>query len=136
MKRPTVHVLTALSAALLASSVAPVTASAQASLDALLTRAEATDFVETSSYDDVMGMVEELAALSDRIHLTSFGYTNEGRRLPLLVLGWLSTAVFLQLNGVEIVEATNDDVYDLVIWIASANPPLDEIVPRLRALVP
>ena len=57
------------------------------SLDDLLTRAERTDFVETSSYADVMTMAEQLAGMSDRIHLTSFGYTNEGRSLPLLVLG-------------------------------------------------
>ena len=60
---------------------------AQDSFDDLLTRAEATDFIETSSYDDVMRFVEALAASSDEIHLTSFGYTNEGRRLPLLVVG-------------------------------------------------
>ena len=60
---------------------------AQDSFDDLLTRAEATDFIETSSYDDVMRFVEALAANSDEIHLTSFGYTNEGRRLPLLVVG-------------------------------------------------
>ena len=61
--------------------------SAQAGLEALMTRAERTDFIETSSYDDVMEMAEALADLSDEIHITSFGYTNEGRRLPLLVLG-------------------------------------------------
>jgi hypothetical protein len=65
---------------------APPPAAAQ-SFDGLLTRAEATGFIETSRYDDVMAMAEELAARSDRIHLTTFGYTNEGRRLPLLVLG-------------------------------------------------
>jgi len=64
---------------------APV--SAQATLDALTTRAERTDFLETSSYADVMEMSEQLAGLSEAIHLTSFGYTNEGRPLPLLVVG-------------------------------------------------
>ena len=62
-------------------------AGAQESFDQLLTRAEATDFIETSSYEDVMAFAEALAAGSDEIHLTNFGYTNEGRRLPLLVLG-------------------------------------------------
>ncbi len=57
------------------------------SLADLLTRAEATDFIETSRYDDVMEMSEALARLSDDIHLTTFGYTNEGRALPLLVIG-------------------------------------------------
>jgi hypothetical protein len=66
--------------------MAPLAAGAQ-SLDELLTRAERTDFVETSSYADVMAMAEQLAGLSEQIHLTTFGYTNEGRSLPLLVLG-------------------------------------------------
>ena len=56
-------------------------------LDALRTTAERTDFVETSSYADVMAMAEQLAALSDAIHLTTFGETVEGRSLPLLVVG-------------------------------------------------
>lgn len=68
-------------------AVGPDPVAAQASFDDLLTRAEATDFIETSSYEDVMAFAEELASGSDAIHLTSFGYTNEGRRLPLLVLG-------------------------------------------------
>lgn len=68
-------------------SIDVATLAAQASFDDLLTTAEATDFVETSSYEDVMAFVEALAEGSDAIHLTSFGYTNEGRRLPLLVLG-------------------------------------------------
>jgi hypothetical protein len=61
-------------------------------LDALLTRAERTDFVETSSYEDVMEMAEQLASLSDAIHLTTFGETNEGRSLPLLVVGALDAS--------------------------------------------
>ena len=69
------------------ASIHPSSLDAQASFDDLLTRAEATAFVETSSYDDVMAFAEALAEGSDAIHLTSFGYTNEGRRLPLLVLG-------------------------------------------------
>ncbi|NIW38917.1 MAG: peptidase M14, partial [Gemmatimonadetes bacterium] len=47
----------------------------------------ASDFRETSSYREVMAMAERLAALSEDIHLTSFGETVEGRSLPLLVLG-------------------------------------------------
>ena len=69
------------------SVIEPSAAEAQQSFDELLTRAEATDFVETSSYEDVMAFAEALADGSDEIHLTNFGYTNEGRRLPLLVLG-------------------------------------------------
>ena len=50
-------------------------------------------------------------------------------------LGWLATAVFLELNGVNASRATNADVYDLVIWVASHNPDLDEIVVRLSHVV-
>ena len=53
----------------------------------LLTRAERTEFRETSSYAEVMELSERVADLSPDIHMTSFGYTNEGRSLPLLVIG-------------------------------------------------
>ncbi len=53
----------------------------------LLTRAEASGFVETSSYDDVMAFVTAVTGRDDRMHLTTFGYTNEGRSLPLVVVG-------------------------------------------------
>jgi len=51
-------------------------------------------------------------------------------------LGWLATATFLHINGIAIIDAANDDVFDLVMHIAADNPPLDEIVGRLRALLP
>jgi prophage maintenance system killer protein len=47
----------------------------------------------------------------------------------------LATAVFLELNGVKASKISNDDVYDLVIWIASSNPDLAAITVRLRALI-
>ncbi len=50
-------------------------------------------------------------------------------------LGWLSTAVFLEINGVPASGIANDAVYDLVIWVASTNPELNEIVEHLRALL-
>jgi death-on-curing protein len=50
-------------------------------------------------------------------------------------LGWLATAVFLELNGVKASRASNDDVYDLVIWIASSNPELAEMAARLAPVV-
>ena len=49
-------------------------------------------------------------------------------------LGWLSTAVFLEINGVEISHASNDDVYDLVIDVAAGQPTVDMIADRLRQL--
>ena len=50
-------------------------------------------------------------------------------------LGWLSTAVFLELNGIKASRASNDDVYNLVIWVAATNPGLDAITTRLRGVV-
>lgn len=55
--------------------------------DLLLTRAERTEFRETTRYDEVMALARRLAEASPDIHLTTFGYTYEGRPLPLLVVG-------------------------------------------------
>ena len=49
-------------------------------------------------------------------------------------LGWLTTAVFLEINGIEISRASNDDVYDLVIDVAAGDPTVEEIAERLRNL--
>jgi len=49
-------------------------------------------------------------------------------------LGWLATAVFLEINGVEISCASNDDVYDLVIDVAAGQPTVDAIAERIRHL--
>lgn len=51
----------------------------------LRTRAEATDFRETSRYADVVEVVDALVARSEALHRLDFGYTVEGRRLPLVV---------------------------------------------------
>ena len=55
--------------------------------EALLTRAERTDFRETTRYEEVVSFVREVAEASPLIHLTTYGYTTEGRPLPLLVVG-------------------------------------------------
>lgn len=49
-------------------------------------------------------------------------------------LGWLSTAVFLEINGSSVAAATNDDVYDLVMAIASTKTDIAEIAGRLERL--
>ena len=53
----------------------------------LRTRAERTGYEETTGYDEVVELVERAAAMSDRVHVTSFGTTMEGRSLPLVVVG-------------------------------------------------
>lgn len=49
-------------------------------------------------------------------------------------LGWLATAVFLDINGVDVSVAANDDVYDLVMAVASGHHTVAEIADRLRRL--
>jgi hypothetical protein len=52
-----------------------------------LTRPELTDYAETSRYDEVMAYMKQMAALNPQIHLTTYGYTFEGRPMPLAVIG-------------------------------------------------
>ena len=47
-------------------------------------------------------------------------------------LGWLSTAVFLELNGQSASKISNEDVYHLVVDIAAGNFDVAEIAQRLR----
>ncbi len=53
----------------------------------VLTRPERTGFRETSSYDDVIAFMKAMAAASPQIQLTTYGYTSEGRPMPLAVVG-------------------------------------------------
>jgi hypothetical protein len=49
---------------------------------------ERTNYVETSLYQDVMAFMRAAAAKAPQtIHLTTFGYSFEGRALPLAVVG-------------------------------------------------
>jgi death on curing protein len=50
-------------------------------------------------------------------------------------LGWLATAVFLSINGVDATAASNDDVYDLVIEVAAGSLPVEEIARRLGGIL-
>ena len=49
-------------------------------------------------------------------------------------LGWLSTAVFLELNDASVAGATNDEVYDLVMRVASTATTVDDLAAALEAL--
>ena len=49
-------------------------------------------------------------------------------------LGWLATAVFLDINGTDIAQASNDAVYDLVLEVAATDIDVQLIAERLRAL--
>jgi hypothetical protein len=74
-----------------------------------LTRPEASHYTETSRYEDVIAFMKAMAAASPQIHLTTYGYTFEGRPMPLAVIGALDatpeavratgkTRVFIQGN--------------------------------------
>lgn len=68
-------------------ALAPVHLDAQpASLAALRTTAERSDYEQTTRHADVVSFLEAVATADD-VHLTRLGYTAEGRRLPLLVWG-------------------------------------------------
>lgn len=49
-------------------------------------------------------------------------------------LGWLATAVFLELNGAGISNASDGDVYNLVMSVAAGNMSVEMIAESLRQL--
>jgi hypothetical protein len=53
----------------------------------LLTRAERTEFRETSRYDEVLHFVTEVVKDRPDMHLTTMGYTFEGLPIPMVVVG-------------------------------------------------
>ena len=56
-----------------------MTMSTNASQSNLQSRAERTNYEETSRYGDVMEFIAKLQQLSATVKLESFGITNEGR---------------------------------------------------------
>ena len=49
-------------------------------------------------------------------------------------LGWLATATFLELNGVDVTEMPNDDVFSFVMGVAAGRDTVEQIADRLRTL--
>ena len=49
-------------------------------------------------------------------------------------LGWLATAVFLEINDSSVRAAANDAVFDLVMTVASTDLTVDDIATALRAM--
>ena len=49
-------------------------------------------------------------------------------------LGWLATAVFLELNHASVSAASNGDVYDLVMAVAAGAPTIEAIAEKLHRL--
>lgn len=50
-------------------------------------------------------------------------------------LGWLATAVFLEINKVKVTHISNDEVFELVMHVASSNPTIEEISARMKMLL-
>lgn len=50
-------------------------------------------------------------------------------------LGWLATATFLEINGVEVTRIANDDVYHFVIGVAADKDDIDRPAAELSRLV-
>lgn len=51
------------------------------------TAPERSNYLETTRYSEAMRLLEAADRASPRIHLTTFGFTTEGRPLPLVVAG-------------------------------------------------
>lgn len=49
-------------------------------------------------------------------------------------LGWLATAVFLELNESSVSSAADDEVYDLVIAVATSTLTVEDIAEALRSM--
>ena len=92
IRRLPVRLLVLLAPVLLAGSAVLAQSRAAAPLDRLRTRAEQSNFTETSRYDDVQAFLATVDQASNLVHLTSFGYSFEGRTLPLAVVGRVADA--------------------------------------------
>ena len=49
-------------------------------------------------------------------------------------LGWLATAVFLDINGIDLSVVNNDAVYDLVMEVAAGNHTVAQVAELLSRL--
>lgn len=48
-------------------------------------------------------------------------------------LGWLASATFLEINGASVARAGNDEVYELVVAVASSRSDVHQIAAELEA---
>src|SRR5438094_9310514 len=79
-------VAAAFPAILILAALTLLAASAQTTEDPLKTRAELTNYEETSRYDDVVRFFNELQQRTSLMRLENFGVSHEGRALPLAIL--------------------------------------------------
>ena len=95
----------------------------------LLASAVARPQTSIGGQDAYPTLVEKASALLQSI-IINHALVDGNKRL-----GWVCTAVFLQINGVDVTRISNDSVYDFVYWVASTNPQLDDIVTSFRLLL-
>ena len=50
-------------------------------------------------------------------------------------LGWLATATFLDINGINVTRVSNDDVHRFVVDVAAGKDDVDRLAAELRRLV-
>ncbi len=94
-------------------------------LGSAVARPSATSF-GTDAYPDIW---TKAAALLQSI-VNNHSLVDGNKRL-----GWLATAVFLELNGASVAEVSNDDVYELVMEVAATAVDVETIASRLQSLV-
>lgn len=95
----------------------------------LLGSAAARPQARAFGHDAYPDVITKAAALLQSI-VTNHALVDGNKRL-----GWLATAVFLEINGFNASKISNDDVYDLVIWLASTNASLEDIATKLARLL-
>jgi hypothetical protein len=64
----------------------------QQDLSSLVTAAERSGYEQTSTYAEVLSFLDVAVASSPHLHQSSFGYSLEGRPLPLVVFGTVDEA--------------------------------------------
>lgn len=79
--------------------------SANVFMQDLKTRAESTNFEETTRYDEVLQYINELQKRSPLIRVESFGETFEKRKMPLMILSdsGISTPAEARMSGKPVI---------------------------------
>jgi death-on-curing protein len=94
-------------------------------LESAVARPRATAFSE-DAYRDIW---TKAAALLESL-VKNHALVDGNKRLA-----WLATAVFLEINGVSVTAASNDEVFELVNRAAAEHDTIEELAARLRGLV-
>ncbi|MCP4960188.1 MAG: type II toxin-antitoxin system death-on-curing family toxin [Actinomycetia bacterium] len=84
-----------------------------------------TTVLGQDAYEDIW---TKAASLLDSI-VNNHGLIDGNKRL-----GWLATAVFLELNNHSVAAAANDPVFELVTRVATCNLTIEQLADELRAL--